>query len=161
MTKTGTTILVIIILLAGAIGYGVYKNNSSTTSPSVPVQTVTDNKDTTSSGPSPEAIASPTPDVSVSVGVSTMKSFTVTGSNFAFIPSTIMVKKGDTVKITFKNTSGFHDLRVDGYNVGTKQMQAGNEETFSFVADKAGSFEYYCSVGTHRQMGMKGILTVK
>ena len=70
------------------------------------------------------------------------------------------VKKGDTVKITFKNTGGMHDLKIDGYTVGTKIIQGGAQETFQFVADKAGTFEYYCSVGTHRQMGMKGTLTV-
>ncbi|MEK7509080.1 MAG: cupredoxin domain-containing protein [Patescibacteria group bacterium] len=91
----------------------------------------------------------------------TVKEFTISGQPFSFAPNTMTVKKGDTVKITFKNVSGTHDLRVDGYNVGTKVIQAGQEETITFVADKAGTFEYYCSVGEHRQKGMKGTLTVQ
>lgn len=89
-----------------------------------------------------------------------VKSFTVTGDNFTFSPSTMTVKKGDTVRITFKNAEGFHDLKIDEFSVATKQMNAGGEETVEFVAEKAGSFEYYCSVGKHRDMGMKGTLVV-
>jgi plastocyanin len=94
-------------------------------------------------------------------GAASVKTFTVEGSGFKFAPATMEVKKGDTVKITFKNTQGFHDFVIDEFKVKTKQIAAGKEETVEFVADKAGTFEYYCSVGTHRQQGMKGTLTVK
>jgi nitrite reductase (NO-forming) len=84
----------------------------------------------------------------------------VDGGNFKFSPNKIEVKKGDTVEIVFKNTEGFHDFVIDEFNAKTSQIQAGKTETVTFVADKTGSFEYYCSVGTHRQMGMKGTLVV-
>lgn len=90
-----------------------------------------------------------------------LKEFTVSGTNFAFNPSTITVKKGDRVKITFKNTAGFHDFVIDEYGVATKQAQAPMTEVLEFTADKVGSFEFYCSVGTHRAMGMKGTLKVE
>lgn len=99
-------------------------------------------------------------DGSVNVSTGTVKEFTVTGSNFRFAPATLTVKKGDTVKITFKNSGGMHDFVIDEFNARTKQIQGGAQETITFVADKAGSFEYYCSVGNHRAMGMKGTLTV-
>ena len=73
----------------------------------------------------------------------------------------ITVKKGDTVSITLKNVGGTHDLKVEGYEVGTQKITDGQEETFTFVADKVGNFEYYCSIGTHRSMGMKGTLIVE
>lgn len=87
--------------------------------------------------------------------------FTIKGSNFVFAPNIMKVKKGDTVKITFTNAGGFHDFALDAFNVKTKQLKDGESETVEFVADKAGSFEYYCSIGQHRQMGMKGTLTVE
>ncbi len=102
-------------------------------------------------------------DVGATTGASTgaTKSFTVTGQNFSFTPSTLSVKKGDTVKITFKMASGTsHDFVIDAFNVRTNRLEAGDAQTVTFVADKAGSFEYYCSVGQHRAMGMKGTLTV-
>ncbi len=97
----------------------------------------------------------------VSASVGTEKTFTVSGSNFAFAPSSITVNKGDKVKIIFNNSGGFHDLKIDEFNVATAKINGGASETVEFVADKAGSFEYYCSVGTHRAMGMKGTLIVK
>jgi plastocyanin len=89
-----------------------------------------------------------------------VKELTVEGNNFSFVPATLSVKKGDTVRITFKNTGGFHDLVIDEFDVATKQLQGGAEETVQFVAYKTGTFEYYCSVGSHRAMGMVGTLTV-
>ena len=92
---------------------------------------------------------------------STVQEFMVNGDNFTFSPSSMIVKKGDTVQITFTNTEGFHDLKIDEYDVATAKLNAGGTETIEFVADKAGTFEYYCSVGSHRAMGMKGTLTVE
>jgi plastocyanin len=90
-----------------------------------------------------------------------VKEFAVNGTNFAFDPKTITVKKGDKVKITFNSTQGFHDFVVDEYGLATKQMQSPGTEVLEFVANKPGSFEYYCSVGSHRQMGMVGTLKVE
>ena len=98
-------------------------------------------------------------DANVSVGA--VKEFTVSGKNFSFSPSTIRVKKGDRVKVTFVNSEGFHDFVIDEYGVATKQLRSPASEVIEFTANKTGSFEYYCSVGTHRAMGMKGTLIVE
>ena len=90
-----------------------------------------------------------------------VKTFTVTGDNFAYDVTEIKVKKGDKVRIVFKNAEGFHDLKIDEFSLATAKLAAGGEETLEFTADKAGTFEYYCSVGKHRQMGMKGNLIVE
>lgn len=87
--------------------------------------------------------------------------FEVTGTNFSFTPSEMKVKKGDVVKIVFKNASGFHDFAIDEYQVRAPRIKGGDSYTFTFKADKAGTFEYYCSVGKHRDMGMKGNLIVQ
>lgn len=86
---------------------------------------------------------------------------TVEGANFSFTPNTITVKKGEKVKILFKNVEGFHDFVIDELNVRTTQLKAGAEEVVEFTPTEVGQFEFYCSVGKHRQMGMKGTLTVE
>ncbi|MEK7588992.1 MAG: plastocyanin/azurin family copper-binding protein [Patescibacteria group bacterium] len=103
------------------------------------------------------------PDVNANVSVATgaVKEFTVSGQNLSFSPSTLTVKKGDKVKITFQNSEGFHDWVVDEFGAATKQTKAPTTEVIEFVANKTGSFEYYCSVGQHRAMGMKGTLIVE
>src|SRR3989344_7157827 len=80
----------------------------------------------------------------------TVKEFTVEGSPFKFVPNVIKVKKGDTVRVTFKNVTGNHDFVIDEFEVQTNQIGEGEEEEVEFVADKVGTFEYYCSVGNHR-----------
>lgn len=94
------------------------------------------------------------------LAVGAVREFTVVGSNFAFAPTLMTVKKGETVRITFVNSGGKHDLKIDEFHAVTKIIEGGAQETIEFVADKVGSFEYYCSVGSHRAMGMKGTLTV-
>ncbi len=89
------------------------------------------------------------------------KTFTVTGSNFAFSPAEIRVKKGDTVKVTFTSSGGIHDFVIDELNVKTNRVASGQSETVTFTANKVGTFEYYCSVGSHRVMGMVGKLVVE
>src|SRR3989338_1776707 len=103
-----------------------------------------------------EITEQPTQAVSKNNGELKVKKFTVTGSSFSLDPKTMTVKKGDTVRVLFKNTEGFHDFVIDEFKIATKRIQEGQEETVEFVADKAGSFEYYCSVGSHRAQGMVG-----
>ena len=92
-----------------------------------------------------------------------VKEFTIEAKPFEFNPKEIRVKKGNSVKITFVNNEGTHDFMIDGLNVKTKQIPAGQTDTVEFVANTAGTFEYYCSVGNgyHRQQGMVGSLVVE
>lgn len=89
------------------------------------------------------------------------KVFEVVGSNFAFDVKEIKVKKGDTVRINFTNKEGKHDWVVDELNARTQIIEGGSSDSITFVADKAGTFEYYCSVMEHRKMGMVGKLIVE
>ncbi|MDO8590237.1 MAG: cupredoxin domain-containing protein [bacterium] len=90
-----------------------------------------------------------------------VKEFNIEAVPFSFTPTTLVVNKGDTVKITVKNVNGTHDLKIDEFGVATRTLKVGEEQTITFVADKTGSFQYYCSIGNHRAMGMVGTLTVR
>lgn len=145
-------IIAIVAVVAIAGGFYMVQMQKSTTVPktteSVPPATQT----TQESAATP---TTPTPTESANV-----VELTVNGDNFKFAPNTLSVKKGQTVKLTFNNTGGFHDLKIDEFNIATHQIKDGASETIEFVADKTGSFAYYCSVGKHRAMGMVGTLTV-
>ncbi|HLC89456.1 MAG TPA: cupredoxin domain-containing protein [Patescibacteria group bacterium] len=95
-----------------------------------------------------------TPEISVKI-------FNVTASNFSYSVKEIRVKKGDKVKIVFFNQEGFHNLIIDEFGVATKTINANQTETVEFSANKTGTFEYYCGVGAHRQLGMVGKLIVE
>lgn len=85
----------------------------------------------------------------------------LTGENFAFSQKNITVQKGDRVRIEFTSTDGFHDWVVDEFDAATDRVQTGDTTSVEFVADTAGEFEYYCSVGSHRELGMVGTLIVE
>lgn len=87
--------------------------------------------------------------------------FDITGKNFEFSQDEIRVKKGDTVTINFESTSGFHDWGVDAFDAWTDRVDTGGTTSVTFVANQAGQFEYYCSVGSHRANGMFGTLIVE
>ncbi len=89
------------------------------------------------------------------------KAFTVEGGDYFFKPNVLKVKKGDSVKITFNNSNGMHDFVIDELGVRSKTIRDGESTIVTFTADKVGSFEFYCSVGQHRKLGMKGTLTVE
>lgn len=89
------------------------------------------------------------------------KTFTISGTNFAFDVTEMRVKQGDTVTVNFESAEGFHDWVVDEFNAATEQVRPGTPTSVTFVADKAGTYEYYCSVGQHRANGMVGTLIVE
>ncbi len=94
------------------------------------------------------------------------KEFSLLGTNYKFMMNgeeapTLKVKQGDLVKITFKSTGGFHDWVIDEFSAKTDRVTEGEITTVEFVADKKGTFEYYCSVGSHRSLGMVGKLIVE
>lgn len=90
-----------------------------------------------------------------------IKTFEISSSNYSYSPAEIRVKEGYWINIIFTNKDGFHDWVLDEFNARTGRINAGETATIEFIADKKGTFEYYCSVGQHRQMGMVGKLIVE
>jgi plastocyanin len=93
--------------------------------------------------------------------VPALKEFSLVGTNWEFDVKEIRVNEGDTVKIQFKSESGFHDWVIDEFNAATDQVNSGGTSSVEFIAGTAGTYEYYCSVGNHRQRGMVGTLIVE
>ncbi len=131
----------IIVLVVLALGYGIYMFLGANRSSTVETET---SGDVVSNG----------------MPIGEVKTFTIIGKPFSFSLSEIRVKEGDTVKIVFQNSEGTHDWVIDEFNVRTPRIGTGESATIEFVASKKGTFEYYCSVGQHRAMGMKGNLIV-
>lgn len=159
------TFIAIIVLVVIALGVLLFMNKTNKLeAPASPEAGQAGNVNPVNSGTT-GATSTTTGTTVVTTTVTTtpspVKEFVVTGQNFSFTPNMITVKKGDRVKITFKNTQGFHDFKIDEFGVATKQASSPDTEVLEFTADKAGNFEYYCSVGSHRSMGMVGTLKVE
>ena len=89
-----------------------------------------------------------------------VKEVTITNDGYDYLPNEIRVNVGDTVRLTYENGGGFHDWVLDEFDAATSRISGGNSDTIEFTADTAGTFEFYCSVGNHRALGMVGDFVV-
>ena len=69
----------------------------------------------------------------------------VKARKFAYTPSIIKVRKGDSVKLRLLSEDVQHGLFIDGYKVNTS-AHPGQDGSLSFTADKPGRFAFRCSV---------------
>src|SRR5688572_17204792 len=69
---------------------------------------------------------------------------------------------GDTVEITISSGEGAqHDIVIPDLNVASAKFDKSTGATkVRFKVTKAGSFDYYCTIAGHRQIGMEGKLEV-
>lgn len=92
---------------------------------------------------------------------SEVKDFTVLATEFSFSPSIITVDQGDRVRITLQNKGTTpHNLTISGLNQSTGIVNPGSEDTIEFTADTQGSFDFACTVDSHKDKGMIGKIEV-
>ena len=119
----------------------------------VPTETTDEEAIEAETGTQEEDETEPAVEVSVALNLS------MDAGNFFFKPDTITAKAGQTVNVTINSNEGFHTFVIDAINF-KKSTKTG--ESFSFVAPTtAGSYEFYCDVGSHKSMGMVGTLIVE
>lgn len=85
----------------------------------------------------------------------------IDAGGFYYKPNILKVKKGEKVKIEIKAVDMMHDFNIDELGIKSPIVQSGESAIVEFVADKVGEFEYYCSVGQHRNLGQVGKLIVE
>ncbi|THF75468.1 cupredoxin domain-containing protein [Cohnella fermenti] len=85
--------------------------------------------------------SSGSPTASGTTGGGEAVTVTVNAKNFEFDPQEIKAKVGDTLTITLNNTAGNHGFAIPDLNVNLK-----NGETATVTLDKAGTYEYNCSI---------------
>jgi plastocyanin len=84
----------------------------------------------------------------------------VTATEFAFSPTELRVPTGVTTNVEFRNEGSiFHTFTVTDLNF---ELAANGGQTTSgaFRADRAGAYEFICSVPGHPQSGMRGRIIV-
>lgn len=85
---------------------------------------------------------------------------TMTAKRYAFDPPVIELKKGEKVRLIITAVDHDHGIKIDAYDID-QVLKKGDPTTIEFTADKAGTFEFRCSVFCgmgHRKM--KGMLKV-
>jgi heme/copper-type cytochrome/quinol oxidase subunit 2 len=75
----------------------------------------------------------------------TQRTFRIEASRFEYTPAILQVSQGDKVTIELVATDVVHGLSIDGYNLETT-ADPGKTASITFVADRAGSFRFHCTV---------------
>ncbi len=102
--------------------------------------------------PEPEPTPAPKPVV---------KKFDLIAKQWAFEPSVIRVNQGDSVVLTIKSVDVDHGFGLSAFNVKV-DLEPNETATVEFVADKKGTFTFFCSVFCGSGHGsMKGSLIVE
>ena len=90
---------------------------------------------------------------------------TVTGTDdFRFNPSTITVKAGQPLEVTFQNGGEIlHDFTVQQGLAKPVVIteDGGKSGTATVTYDKPGTYKFFCSQPGHDQLGMHGTITVQ
>lgn len=73
------------------------------------------------------------------------REFTVDAKKYKFEPAHLEVEEGDIVRITLIAGDIPHSFTVDTYRIA-KRGEPGKAVTFEFLADRVGTFRFYCNL---------------
>jgi hypothetical protein len=85
-----------------------------------------------------------------------LKDFTITPANVT------LPKAGKYTIVLFNEGSQLHNVEIEGNGLEAKgkEINFGKNTTFTVDFEKAGSYEMYCPVDAHKDLGMTGTITV-
>ena len=89
-----------------------------------------------------------------------LREITMVARQWAFEPGTITVNQGDTVKLTIESVDVDHGFALPDFGVN-EQLIPGQTTNIEFVADKKGSYRFFCNVVCGQgHSSMSGLLIV-
>lgn len=87
--------------------------------------------------------------------------FTLVARDFRYSPTRIEVTQDDLVTLTIRSEDIAYSFAVDEYRI-VRRVPAGGSTTFSFRADRSGTFRFYSNLTTEPGHGqMEGQLVVR
>ncbi len=100
-------------------------------------------------------------ETSDSAAEASVQTVTIEAGGFYYKPNVIKAKVGDKIKVVMTSKDMMHDFVIDELGVKLPITKSGETNEVEFTATKAGTFEFYCSVGQHRKNGQAGQLIVE
>lgn len=85
----------------------------------------------------------------------------VSGDEYRFTPSIITAKAGERLRVKFTNNGTLpHNFTIAELGVATRTISPGQQDSVEFTVEADTALTFYCSIGSHRALGMEGDLTV-
>lgn len=89
------------------------------------------------------------------------KEFDIIATNWEFTPPLIEVNKGDKVELHMTSSEGTHGIAFLEFGV-SETLRVGEDVHAEFIADKSGTFNFFCTVPCgNGHGGMRGLLVIK
>jgi len=90
------------------------------------------------------------------------QTFSITESDFTLSPSTVTIDAPGTYTFEATNDGGVdHALEIEGNGVAKETETIGPGESASVTVDlETGTYEMYCPISNHRDLGMAGEVSV-
>jgi uncharacterized cupredoxin-like copper-binding protein len=114
-------------------------------------------------GSGPNAAQTTTTTAATSASGSSSQTVSLGEKEFSITPSSISLTKTGTYSFKVTNNGHIgHALEVEGHGVEQKTgtIDPGKTATLQVNLAKAGSYEVYCPIDDHKNMGMRASLTV-
>ena len=109
----------------------------------------------------PDAAINVEADAKVDAALGALKEVKITAKQFSFTPAEVRVKQGERVRLIVTNEDVSHGIAIPAFNVSLT-LEPGKTGTAEFVADKKGSFPFFCNVFCGSGHGaMRGTLIVE
>jgi uncharacterized cupredoxin-like copper-binding protein len=95
-------------------------------------------------------------------GTSSQETFSISERDFTLTPPTVTIDAPGTYTFEATNDGGVdHALEIEGNGVEEETETIGPGESASVTVDlESGTYEMYCPIGNHRDLGMTGEVTV-
>lgn len=114
------------------------------------------------SAAAPEATADATEDASGGGGGGESPTLTADpGGAISWEPGSLSAKSGSVTIKLVNDSSVPHAVEVEGNGVEEESETVTGSDTELTVDLEPGEYEFYCPVGSHRDQGMEGMLTVE
>ena len=151
MTKINSLIIILVVLAVLIGGIFLFNGSSDDTSQ------VSDNSQSSGAGDagqiSPPFIEdnqesgqeSGQDDTGTASDASETKEFNIVARQWNFNPDTITVNEGDTVVLNIESIDVTHGFAISAFGIN-ERLSPGNNVRVEFVADRKGSFSFFCTV---------------
>jgi plastocyanin len=88
--------------------------------------------------------------------------FDIQLQDIQFDTAEITVPANTDITVNLTNTGlGPHTFNIDALNVDSGEIPAGESKSITFNSGAAGTYEFYCAISGHREIGMAGKVIVQ
>jgi uncharacterized cupredoxin-like copper-binding protein len=83
-------------------------------------------------------------------------------TEFAFTPHEVVLSFQRPAVLTLRNHGRVvHDLHIAALRVKMSPVAPGRSASVAFIPTVRGTFEFFCTIPGHKEVGMKGVLVVR